>query len=94
MAQVLHGSARTTATVCRAIQASQASIRSLAQQYGINPKTVAKWKYRSGEKSVVQINRDYQSLVVASHSLRNGLKVSDLRSPLLRTSVRQAVLLG
>ena len=33
MAQVLHGSARTTATVRRAIQNSQASIRSLAQQY-------------------------------------------------------------
>jgi transposase InsO family protein len=29
------------------MQASQASIRSLAQQYGINPKTVAKWKQRS-----------------------------------------------
>ena len=47
MAQVLHGSARTTAAVRRAIQASQASIRSLAQQYGLNPKTVAKWKQRS-----------------------------------------------
>ena len=47
MVQVLHGSARTTATVRRAIQASQASIRSLARQYGINPKTVAKWKQRS-----------------------------------------------
>lgn len=47
MAQVLHGSARTTATVRRAIQASQASIRSLARQYGLNPKTVAKWKQRS-----------------------------------------------
>ena len=46
MVQVLHGSARTTETVRRAIQNSQASIRSLAQQYSINPKTVAKWKQR------------------------------------------------
>lgn len=46
MVQVLHGSARTTTTVRRAIQTSQASIRSLAKQYGINPKTVAKWKQR------------------------------------------------
>ena len=46
MVQVLHGSARTTTTVRRAIQASQASIRSLAKQYGLNPKTVAKWKQR------------------------------------------------
>jgi IS30 family transposase len=47
MGQVLHGSARTTAAVRRAIQTSQASIRSLAKQYGINPKTVAKWKQRT-----------------------------------------------
>jgi IS30 family transposase len=47
MVQVLHDSARTTATVRRAIQTSQASIRSLAKQYGINPKTVVKWKQRS-----------------------------------------------
>ena len=47
MGQVLHGSARTTAAVRRAIQTSQASIRSLAKQYGINPKTVAKWKRRT-----------------------------------------------
>jgi len=47
MAQVLHGSAHTTAAVRRAIQDSQASVRSLAKQYGINPKTVAKWKRRA-----------------------------------------------
>jgi transposase InsO family protein len=47
MGQVLHGSARTTEAVRRAIQHSQASIRALAERYGINPKTVAKWKQRS-----------------------------------------------
>ena len=47
MVQVLHNSARTTEAVRRAIQTSQASIRSLAQQYGINPKTVAKWRKRA-----------------------------------------------
>ena len=47
MGQLLHGRATTTETVRRAIQTSQASIRSLAKQYGINPKTVAKWKKRS-----------------------------------------------
>lgn len=46
MGQVLHGSATTTETVRRAIQNSQASIRGLAQQYHLNPKTVAKWKKR------------------------------------------------
>ena len=42
MGQILHGRATTTEAVRRAIQSSQASLRKLAQQYGINPKTVAK----------------------------------------------------
>lgn len=47
MGQVLHGSATTTAAVRRAIQHSQASLRALAKRYGINQKTVAKWKKRT-----------------------------------------------
>ena len=47
MGQVLHGSATTTAAVRRAIQNSQASLRALAHRYGINQKTVAKWKRRT-----------------------------------------------
>ncbi len=47
MGQVLHGSATTTEAVRRAIQHSQASLRGLAKRYGINPKTVAKWRKRS-----------------------------------------------
>ena len=46
MGQVLHGSATTTEAVRRAIQDSQESLRLLAKRYGINPKTVAKWKKR------------------------------------------------
>jgi transposase InsO family protein len=46
MGQILHGSARTTEAVRRAIQHSQASLNALASQYGINPKTVAKWRQR------------------------------------------------
>ena len=47
MGQVHHGSATTTAAVRRAIQHSQESLRGLASRYGINPKTVAKWRRRS-----------------------------------------------
>jgi transposase InsO family protein len=47
MGQVLHGSATTTEAVRRAIQRSQESLRVLARRYGINQKTVAKWKRRS-----------------------------------------------
>ena len=41
-----HGCATTTEAVRRAIQHSQESLRVLAKRYGINPKTVAKWKGR------------------------------------------------
>ena len=46
MGQVLHGCATTTEAVRQAIQHSQESLRALAKRYGINPKTVAKWKNR------------------------------------------------
>ena len=47
MAAVLHGSARTTPRVRAELQASQASTRALAAQYGLNPKTVRKWRKRT-----------------------------------------------
>jgi hypothetical protein len=46
MGQVLHGCATTTEAIRRAIQNSQESLRALSKRYGINPKTVAKWKKR------------------------------------------------
>src|ERR1700750_580312 len=46
MGQILHGCATTTEAVRRAIQNSQESLRALARRYGINQKTVAKWKER------------------------------------------------
>ena len=48
MAAGLHGSARTTPRVRAELQASQASTRALAARYGLNPKTVAKWRARTG----------------------------------------------
>ena len=47
MGQVLHGSATTTEATRRAIQNSQESLRTLSKRYGINQKTVAKWKKRT-----------------------------------------------
>ena len=47
MGQILHGSATTTEATRRAIQNSQASLRTLSKRYGINQKTVAKWKQRT-----------------------------------------------
>src|SRR3982751_929811 len=47
MAGVLHGSARTTPRVRAELQASQEATRVLAARYGLNPKTVAKWRKRT-----------------------------------------------
>ena len=47
MGQILHGSATTTHTIRAAIQRSKAPLKELAAQYGLNQKTVAKWRKRS-----------------------------------------------
>ena len=47
MGQILHGSATTTHAVRAAIQRSQASATELSRTYGINPKTVLKWRKRA-----------------------------------------------
>ena len=47
MGQILHGSATTTHAVRAAIQRSQASSAALSRTYGINPKTVLKWRKRA-----------------------------------------------
>src|SRR5919107_5606065 len=47
MGQVLHGSARTTEAVRRAMQLRQESVRALAKRFGVSPTTVQKWRRRS-----------------------------------------------
>jgi transposase-like protein len=46
MGQVLHGCAKTTEAIRRAIQNSQKSLAKLAEELSLNPKTVLKWKKR------------------------------------------------
>ena len=50
MGQILHGCAHTTEAMCHAIQNSQESVKALAVRYGINPKTVVKWRKRTTVK--------------------------------------------
>src|SRR5215218_8732832 len=47
MGQVLHGSARTTKAVRRALQLRQESVRAAARRYGVSPTTIQKWRKRS-----------------------------------------------
>jgi hypothetical protein len=65
MGQILHGSARTTEAVRRAIQHSQESLRVLAKRYGINQKTVAKWKKRTAVKDLPTGPTDVHSTVLS-----------------------------
>ena len=65
MGQVLHGSATTTEAVRRAIQHSQASLRALAKRYGINPKTVAKWRKRGSVADLPAGPREPRSTVLS-----------------------------
>ena len=64
MGQVLHGSATTTEAIRRAIQHSQESLRSLALRYGINQKTVAKWRKREGVADLPTGPREPKSTVL------------------------------
>jgi len=64
MGQVLHGSASTTAAIRRAIQDSQESLRALAKRYGINPKTVAKWRSRKSTADIRPGPKDAHSTVL------------------------------
>jgi transposase-like protein len=47
MGSVLHGCARTTPCLRAEFQASKEGTRTLAARYGLNPKTVAKWRGRT-----------------------------------------------
>ena len=66
MGQVLHGSATTTEAIRRAIQHSQASLRALAKRYGINQKTVAKWKRRTSVADMPTGPKDRSSTVLTT----------------------------
>ena len=65
MGQVLHGSATTTEAVRRAIQNSQESLRTLARRYGINQKTVAKWKKRTSAADLPTGPKEPRSTVLS-----------------------------
>jgi len=56
---------RGTKAIRRAIQHSQESLRVLAKRYGINPKTVAKWKKRTSVADLPTGPREPRSTVLS-----------------------------
>ena len=65
MGQVLHGCATTTEAVRRAIQNSKESLRALSARYGINQKTVAKWRKRTSVVDLPTGPKDAKSTVLS-----------------------------
>ena len=61
MGRFLHGSARTTEAVRRAIQHSEESLRTLARRHGVNQKTIGKWKKRGSTADLPTGPRDPRS---------------------------------
>ena len=65
MGQILHGGATTTEAIRRAIQNSQESLRALSKRYGINQKTVAKWRKRTSVVDLPTGPREPRSTVLS-----------------------------
>jgi len=86
MAQVLHGSATTTAAVRRAIQHSQESLRALAKRYGINQKTVAKWKRRTSAADLPTGPKQAKSTVLSVED--EAIVIAFRRHTLLPLAIR------
>jgi transposase InsO family protein len=65
MGQILHGSATTTHAIRTAIQRSKATAKELSERYGLNPKTVAKWKKRAFVHDAPMGPKDPRSTVLS-----------------------------
>ena len=76
MGQVLHGCATTTEAVRRAIQNSQESLRALAKRYGINQKTVAKWRQRETVADLPTGPKEAKSTVLSASRRRRSSSLS------------------
>jgi hypothetical protein len=85
MGQILHGSATTTEAVRRAIQHSQESLRMLAERYGINQKTVAKWKKRTSVDTLLGQSFAVQALHFCSPGECWGSVIRRFPRELVRT---------
>ena len=85
MASVLHGSARTTPRIRAELKAAQAPARLIASQYGLNVKTVLKWRNRSetsdapmGPKSKSTVLTTAEEAVIVEFRRRTLLPLDDV----------------
>jgi len=66
MGQVLHGSAKTTHAVRAELQRSQAPVAQLAKRFGINEKTVIKWRHRESIEDLPMGPKERRSSVLSA----------------------------
>ena len=85
MASVLHGSARTMPRIRAELKAAQAPARLLASQYGLNVKTVLKWRNRAetadapmGPKSKSTVLTPSEEAVIVEFRRRTLLPLADV----------------
>lgn len=77
MGQVLHKCAKTTHAIRKEIQESGESLIKISKRFGINPKTVAKWRKRKdiGVEDLSMGRKDHQSIL----TVREELIISQFR---------------
>lgn len=87
MGSIHHANARTTQRIRKEIQDSNESLAKLAQRYGINFKTVLKWKHRdfvedlpSGEKTRRSVLTDIEQQALCTVRRHTQLPLDDLFS--------------
>ena len=85
MASLLHGSARTTPRVRAELQEAQTSSRAIAAQYGLNAKTVLKWRKRDttadaamGPKPRSSVLTKAEEAMIVEFRRRNLLPLDDV----------------
>jgi transposase InsO family protein len=66
MGQFLHGSAKTTHAIRAELQRSKAPTAALARRYGINEKTVRKWRSRPGVEDDAMGPKERRSTVLSA----------------------------
>ena len=71
MAQLLHGSAKTTHAVRAELQRSQAPVAQLVQRFGINEKTVLKWRARQSVDDLPMGPKERRSTVLTDAGSRD-----------------------
>jgi transposase-like protein len=91
MGQILRGSAKTTHAIRGELQRSQASIASLAKRFGINEKTVLKWRHRRSVEDMQMGPKERRSTVLSPIEEAAIVELKDVIPQLTRSSLHRCL---